>query len=65
MGIEIRENSWRGRAGTTFETSKREVVASEAVVVSNHPLASAAGMETLARGEVAATAEAAGQIAQR
>jgi gamma-glutamyltranspeptidase/glutathione hydrolase len=42
--------SWRGRAGTTFETSKREVVASEAVVASNHPLASAAGMETLARG---------------
>ena len=50
MGIEMRGTSWRGRAGTTFETSKREVVASEAVVASNHPLASAAGMETLARG---------------
>jgi gamma-glutamyltranspeptidase/glutathione hydrolase len=42
--------SWRSRAGTLFETSKQEVVASEAVVTSNHPLASAAGIEILARG---------------
>src|SRR5438552_4296868 len=42
--------AWRSRAGTTFETSKHEVVASEAVVASNHPLGSAAGIETLARG---------------
>jgi gamma-glutamyltranspeptidase / glutathione hydrolase len=43
-------DSWRSRAGTTFETSKHEVIASEAVVATNHPLASAAGIETLARG---------------
>jgi gamma-glutamyltranspeptidase/glutathione hydrolase len=41
---------WREHAGTLFATSKQEVIASEAVVTSNHPLASAAGMETLARG---------------
>lgn len=43
-------DSWRHRAGTTFETLKHEVVASEAVVASNHPLASAAGLEILAHG---------------
>jgi gamma-glutamyltranspeptidase/glutathione hydrolase len=42
--------SWRDRAGTDFTPAKQEVVASEAVVASNHPLASAAGLETLARG---------------
>lgn len=41
---------WRERAGTSFVTSKQEVIASEAVVTSNHPLASAAGIEMLARG---------------
>ena len=44
------EGSWRERAGSSFETSKHEVVASEVVIASNHPLASAAGMEMIARG---------------
>ncbi|MGH2352987.1 MAG: gamma-glutamyltransferase [Chloroflexota bacterium] len=42
--------SWQERAGASFETRKQAVVASEFVIVSNHPLASAAGMETFARG---------------
>ena len=41
---------WRARAGSPFEARKGELVASEAVVASNHPLASAAGVEMLARG---------------
>ena len=43
-------NTWRERAGTVFEPVKHGVVASEAVVASNHQLASAAGIGTLARG---------------
>lgn len=39
--------SWQWQPGTTY---KREVVASRAVVASNHPLASAAGAEMLAWG---------------
>ncbi|MBM4362813.1 MAG: gamma-glutamyltransferase [Deltaproteobacteria bacterium] len=43
-------SDWRARAGSPFSLRKRELVASEAVVASNHPLASAAGLEMLARG---------------
>src|SRR3712207_118873 len=39
-----------GRAMTRTQTYKEEVVASRAVVVSNHPLASAAGVEMLTCG---------------
>ncbi len=41
---------WRSRAGTSFETEKRAVNASRGMVVTNHPLASAAGAEMLAAG---------------
>ncbi|MBS0528875.1 MAG: gamma-glutamyltransferase, partial [Proteobacteria bacterium] len=42
--------NWRERAGTTFDCLKRPASGSRGVVVSNHPLASAAGAEMLAAG---------------
>ena len=42
--------SWRARAGTRFDTEKRPVHAARGMVVTNHPLASAAGAEMLAAG---------------
>jgi len=42
--------TWRARAGTRFETEKRPVHAARGLVVTNHPLASAAGAEMLAAG---------------
>jgi gamma-glutamyltranspeptidase / glutathione hydrolase len=42
--------NWRDRAGTTFECQKQPASGSRGMVVSNHPLASAAGMEMLAAG---------------
>ena len=42
--------NWRARAGTTFQTEKRAVTAARGMVVTNHPLASAAGAEMLAAG---------------
>jgi gamma-glutamyltranspeptidase/glutathione hydrolase len=41
---------WRDRAGTTFDCRKRPASGSRGMVVSNHPLASAAGAEMLAAG---------------
>ncbi|BBK43988.1 gamma-glutamyltranspeptidase [Allostella vacuolata] len=41
---------WRSRAGTVFSCEKQSTVASGAMVVTNHPLASAAGAEMLAIG---------------
>lgn len=41
---------WRSRAGATFECQKRPASGSRGMVVSNHPLASAAGAEMLAAG---------------
>jgi len=41
---------WRARAGTPFSTEKQPVRAARGMVVTNHPLASAAGAETLAGG---------------
>lgn len=43
-------NNWRDRAGTTFDCQKRPASGSRGMVVSNHPLASAAGAEMLAAG---------------
>jgi gamma-glutamyltranspeptidase / glutathione hydrolase len=42
--------SWRDRAGTDFVCQKRPASGSRGMVVSNHPLASAAGAEMLAAG---------------
>ena len=42
--------SWRDRAGTVFQTKKTPVIAHRGMVVTNHPLASAAGAEMLAAG---------------
>src|SRR5262249_41898116 len=42
--------SWQSRAGTLFETEKRPAHGSRGMVVTNHPLASAAGADMLAGG---------------
>jgi gamma-glutamyltranspeptidase / glutathione hydrolase len=42
--------NWRDRAGTAFECQKQPAAGSRGLVVSNHPLASAAAMEMLAAG---------------
>jgi gamma-glutamyltranspeptidase/glutathione hydrolase len=42
--------NWRDRAGTTFVCQKQPATGSRGMVVSNHPLASAAGTEMLAAG---------------
>ncbi len=41
---------WRSRAGTIFTCEKRAATGSRGMVVTNHPLASAAGAEMLAAG---------------
>jgi len=41
---------WQATAGTTFETFKQPAVGSAGMVVTNHPLGSAAGLEMLAMG---------------
>src|SRR3954447_21439790 len=42
--------NWRDRAATTFQCLKQPASGSRGMVVSNHPLASAAGAEMLAAG---------------
>src|SRR5215469_4141477 len=44
------ETDWRPRAGTTFHCEKRPAMGTRGMVVTNHPLASAAGAEMLAAG---------------
>src|SRR5215831_5755599 len=41
---------WRARAGTVFATEKQPASGSRGMVVTNHPLGSAAGVEMLAAG---------------
>lgn len=43
-------SSWRSRAGTTFQTEKRPATGSKGIVVTNHPLGSAAGSEMMLAG---------------
>ncbi len=43
-------SNWRDRADTTFTCQKQAASGSRGMVVSNHPLASAAGIEMLAAG---------------
>ena len=42
--------SWRKLAGSPFETYKKDAVASNGMIATNHPLGSAAGLEMLAMG---------------
>ena len=44
------EYDWRDRAGTLFECEKQPALGSRGMVVTNHPLASTAGMQMLAGG---------------
>ena len=42
--------TWHARAGTTFQTEKHPATGRRGMVITNHPLASAASAEMLAAG---------------
>jgi gamma-glutamyltranspeptidase/glutathione hydrolase len=47
---DISNTGWRARAGSPFAAEKRPATGTRGMVVTNHPLASAAGAELLAAG---------------
>jgi gamma-glutamyltranspeptidase/glutathione hydrolase len=44
------QNNWRTRTSTSFDCEKRPALGTRGMVVTNHPLASAAGAEMIAAG---------------
>jgi Gamma-glutamyltranspeptidase len=49
-GEKVMSGNWLDRAATNFECQKQPASSSRGMVVSNHPLASSAGVEMLAAG---------------
>ena len=44
------QDNWRSRTSTSFDCEKRPALGTRGMVVTNHPLASAAGAEMIAAG---------------